>query len=148
LNAAMQIGYALALLLDTPQGDNEAVSQLTIKDVFAVCREKYCSMTGAPIRHLVDENMHKERAMLAQADTKTQVQLVDCNGKPGESDGSDAQVRRSLRLHRKTLRSSRSNCIKLRRICPVNNLLPSQGIKTETFTTDSTTEGIQDASDR
>ncbi len=74
---------------------------MTIKGVLAICRDKYSSINGAPIGRLVDENMRKERAMLAQAsqaDTKTQVPLAYRNGKPGKSDCSyvwiklDAQV--------------------------------------------------------
>ncbi len=73
MNSATQsaIGYVLARLLDTPQleGD-DAVSNLTIKDVFAVCSNTFCSINSAPIGRLVYENMRKQRAMLAQADTK------------------------------------------------------------------------------
>ncbi len=59
--------------------------------MFAACQGKYCNINGAPIGHLVDENMRKERAMLAQANTKAQVPLADSNGKPDNSCGSDAQ---------------------------------------------------------
>ncbi len=88
----LNAGYALAQLLDKPYGDDEAVSRLTIKCVFAVCRDNYCSINGAPIGTLVDENMRKERAVLAQVDTKTQLPLADRNGKPGKSDCVDVQV--------------------------------------------------------
>ncbi len=46
LNSAMQnaVGYARVLLLDTTPGDNEDVPKLTIKQVFAVCREEFCSI--------------------------------------------------------------------------------------------------------
>ncbi len=55
LNSATQnaIGYALARLLDTTTGDRNDVSKLTIKEVFVICREKYCSINGAPIGPLV-----------------------------------------------------------------------------------------------
>jgi hypothetical protein len=96
LNSAMQnaIGYPFARPLDTPQGEDEAVSKLTIKEVFAVCRDKYCSINGAPISRLVDDNLRRERSMfkLAQADTKTKVPFADRNGKPDKSDDSDGQV--------------------------------------------------------
>jgi hypothetical protein len=62
------IGYALSRLLDTTQGDIDDVSKLTIKEVivnFAVCRGN-SNINGAPIGRLVDENLRKERAMLAQ----------------------------------------------------------------------------------
>jgi hypothetical protein len=96
LNAATQsaIGNAVARLLDTSHEDNEADSRSTIKEVFAVSRsrDKYSRINGAPIDRLVDENMRKERAMLAQVDTKVQVPWVDRNCKSGKSDGSDEQT--------------------------------------------------------
>ena len=56
LNSATQnaIGYALALLLDTNPGDDDDVPKLTIKKVFAVCSEKFCSINGTPIGRLID----------------------------------------------------------------------------------------------
>jgi hypothetical protein len=63
-----------------------------MKEVFAICREKFCSITGTPIGCLVDENLHKEHAMLAQAETKTKVPFANCNGKQDKSYGSDTQV--------------------------------------------------------
>ncbi len=97
LNSATQhaIGYALAWLLDPTPGDRDDVSKLTIKEEFGICREKFSSMNGAPIGRLVlDENfkLRKERAMLAQEETKTKVPVSNCNGKPYKSDGSDTQV--------------------------------------------------------
>jgi hypothetical protein len=68
------------------------VSKLIIKEVFTTCSEKFCSINGAPISRLVDENLRKDRAMLAQAETKTKVSFENCNGKPDKSDGSDPQV--------------------------------------------------------
>ena len=55
--------------------------KFTIKKVFAICREKFCSINGAPIGRLVDEYLRKERAMLAQAETKTKVPFANRNGK-------------------------------------------------------------------
>jgi hypothetical protein len=71
LNSAMQNanGFALSRLLDTTPGED--VPKLNIKKVFAICREKLCSINGAPIGRLIDESMRKERAMpLAQRDQK------------------------------------------------------------------------------
>ncbi len=78
LNSAMQnaIGNALTQLLDTTHGDRDNASKLTIKEVFAICREKFCSINGAPICRSVDENLRKERAILAQAETKTKVAKI------------------------------------------------------------------------
>ena len=91
LSSATQnaIGNALAGLLDTTLRDRDDASKLTIKEVFAICREKFCSINGAPIGCLVDENLRKERAMLAQAETKTKVPFANRIGKPDKSDGSD-----------------------------------------------------------
>jgi hypothetical protein len=93
LNSATKnaIGNALALLLDTIHGDRDDASKSTIKEVFAICREKFCSMNGAPIGRLVDENLRKERAMLARAETKTKVPFANRNGKPDKSDVLDPQ---------------------------------------------------------
>jgi hypothetical protein len=91
LNSATQnaIGFALSRLLDTTPGD--AVTKLNIKKVFATCREKYCSINGAPIRRLTDEGMRKERAMLAQAATKSKVPFGNRNGRPDKSDRLNQQ---------------------------------------------------------
>jgi hypothetical protein len=73
LNAATQnaIGFALSLLVDPSPGD--AATKLNLKKVFASCREKFCSINGAPAGRLFDEGMRQERAiitaaMLAQAE--------------------------------------------------------------------------------
>ncbi len=68
------------------------MSRLTIEEVFAICREKFCSINGAPIGRLEDDNLRKELAMLAQAETKTKVPFANRNGKQDKSDGSDTQV--------------------------------------------------------
>ncbi len=39
-------------------GDSNDMSKLTIKEVFAICSEKFCSINGAPIGRLVDEILH------------------------------------------------------------------------------------------
>ncbi len=57
LNTATQsaIGFALSLLLDPSPGD--AVTKLNLKKVFSTCREKFCSINGAPVGSLFDEGM-------------------------------------------------------------------------------------------
>jgi hypothetical protein len=82
-------GFALSQILDPTPGD--AVTKLNIKNVFATCREKYCSINGAPIGRLLDEGMRKERAMLTQAETKSKMPFGNRNVRPDKSDGSDPQ---------------------------------------------------------
>ncbi len=65
--------------------------KLTIKKVFATCLEKICSIIGTPIRRLIEENMRKERAVLAQTETKSNVPFGNRNGRLDESNGSDPQ---------------------------------------------------------
>ncbi len=87
------------------------MSKLTIKKVFTVCREKIGSSNGAPISRLVDENLRKECAMLAQAETITKVPFANRNGVPDKSDGSDTQVAKINKdltlVRREKLRGSR-----------------------------------------
>jgi hypothetical protein len=45
-----------------------------------------------PIGRLIDEGMHKEHAMLAQAEPKGKVPFANRNGKPDISDDSDTQA--------------------------------------------------------
>ncbi len=59
--------------------------------MFTKCREKFCSFNGAPIGSLVDDNLRREHAMLAQAETKTKVPFADRIGKPDRSDSSYPQ---------------------------------------------------------
>ncbi len=84
LNSATQnaIGFALSesRLIDPTSGD--AVTKPNIKKAFATCREKIFSINGAPIGRLIDECMRKERAMLAQAETKSKVPFGNRNGRP------------------------------------------------------------------
>ncbi len=72
MNSASQnaIGYALGRLLDTTPGDSNDLFKLTIEELFIVCLEKFCNINSAPIGRLVDGNLRKERAMLAQAENK------------------------------------------------------------------------------
>jgi hypothetical protein len=48
-----------------------AVTKLYLKKVLATCREKFCSINGAPVGRLFDEGMRQERAMLAHTETKS-----------------------------------------------------------------------------
>ena len=85
-------GYALAQLLDTNPGGDDDVPKFTIKKVFAICREKFCSIDGTPIGRLIDEGMRKELALLAQVEPKSKVLLANRNGLPNNSDSTDSQV--------------------------------------------------------
>ncbi len=58
---------------------------LNLKKVFSTCREKF----GAPVGRLLDEGMQHERAMLAQAETKSKVPFGSHNDRPDKSDGLD-----------------------------------------------------------
>ncbi len=73
LNTATQnaIGFALSRLLDPSPGD--PVTTINLKKVFSTCQEKFCGINGAPVGRLLDEGMRQERAMLAQAETKSKV---------------------------------------------------------------------------
>ncbi len=97
------------------------MSKLTIKEVHNKCREKFCSINGAPIGRLVEENLCKERAVLAQAssDTKTKIPFANRNGKPDKSDGSDKQVAK-IKKELTFAQSSRTNYIKQMRISQRN----------------------------
>ncbi len=83
------IGFALLLLLDPPPGD--VVTKLNLKKVFTTCREKFFSINGAPVGRLLDEGMRQERAMLAQAETRSNAPFGNRNGRPDKSDGLDPQ---------------------------------------------------------
>ncbi len=72
-------------------GDDDDVPKLTIKKVFAICREKFCSINGTPIGGLIDEGMRKKRAV-AQAEPKSKVPFANRNGRPNNSDCTDSQV--------------------------------------------------------
>ncbi len=87
LNTATQnaIGFALSLFLDPTPGED--VSTLNLKKVFSTCREKFCSINGAPVGRFLDEGMRQERAMLAQAEAKSKAPCGNCNGRLDKSDG-------------------------------------------------------------
>ncbi len=91
MNTATQtaIGFALSLLLDTPIGEDVPV--INLKKVFSTCRDKFCSINGAPVGRILDESMRQERAMLAQTETKSKASLGSSNGRTDKSDseGSD-----------------------------------------------------------
>ncbi len=112
MNCATQkaIGNALVRLLDTIYGDRDDASKLTIKEVFTICHEKFCSINGAPIGRLVDENLRKERTMLAQAETylKTKIPFANCTGKNLQF----AKIKKKLTLAQREIASSRTNYIK------------------------------------
>jgi hypothetical protein len=91
LNTATQnaIGFARSRFLDPTPGED--VSTLNLKKVFATCREKFCSINGAPVGRLLDEGIRQERAMLAQAETKTKKPFGNLNGRTDKSDGLDPE---------------------------------------------------------
>jgi hypothetical protein len=93
LNTATQnvIGFALSLLLDPSPRD--AVPTCNLKKVFSTCREKFCSINGAPVGRLLDEGMSQERAvmMLAQAETKNKAPFGNSDGRLDKSDGLNPQ---------------------------------------------------------
>jgi hypothetical protein len=93
LNSATQnaIGCALALLLDTNPWDDDDVPKLTIKKLFAICSEKFCSINGTPIGGLIDEGMLKERALLAQEVPNSKVPFANSNGQSNNSNSTDSQ---------------------------------------------------------
>jgi hypothetical protein len=95
LNTATQnaIGFALSRLLDPSPG--VAVATLNLKKVFSTCREKFCSINGAQVGRLLDEGMRQERAMLAQAETKSKATFGNSNDRPDKSDGLDPQFAKS-----------------------------------------------------
>ncbi len=59
--------------------------------MFITWCEKFCSIHGAPVGCLLDEGMRQERAMLAQAETKSKAPFGNRNGRPDKSDGLDPQ---------------------------------------------------------
>jgi hypothetical protein len=67
------------------------VATLNLKEVFSSCREKFCRIMGAPVGRLSDESMRQERAMLAQAETKSKAPFGNRNGRKDKSDGLDPQ---------------------------------------------------------
>ncbi len=67
------------------------MTKLNLKKVFATCREKFLSINGAPVGRLIDEGMRQERAMLAQAETKSKAPFRNRNGRQDRSDGLDQQ---------------------------------------------------------
>jgi hypothetical protein len=97
------IGFALSRFLDPTPGED--VPTLTLKKVLSTCREKFCSINGAPVGRLSDEGMRQERAMLAQAETKSKAPFGSPNGRTDKSDGLDpqfAKLKKELTLaHRK-----------------------------------------------
>jgi hypothetical protein len=63
---------------------------------------------GALIGRFIDEGMHQERAMLAQAETKSKVPFGQRNGRPDKSDGLDpqfAKLKKKLTLTHREIKS-------------------------------------------
>jgi hypothetical protein len=91
LNIATQnaIGFALSRFLDPTPGED--VPTVNLKKVFSTCREKFCSINGAPVGRVPDEGMRQERAMLAQTETKSKAPFGNRNGRTDKSDGLDPQ---------------------------------------------------------
>jgi hypothetical protein len=58
----------------------EDVPTINIKKVFSTCRDKFCSINGAPVGRILDESIRQERAMLAQTETKSKASLGGRNG--------------------------------------------------------------------
>ncbi len=54
-------------------------------------RKIFCSINGAPAGRLIDEGMSQERAMLAQAETRSKAPFGHSNGRPDKSDGFNQQ---------------------------------------------------------
>ncbi len=79
------------------------MTRLNLKKVFSTCREKFCSMNGAPVGRLL--GMRQERAILAQA--KSKEPFGQRNGRPDKSNGLDQQftkLKKELTLaHREIL---------------------------------------------
>jgi hypothetical protein len=64
LNTATQyaIGFALSRFLDPIHGED--VPTLNLKKVFSACREKFCSINGAPVGRLLDEGSWDKHMMM------------------------------------------------------------------------------------
>ncbi len=67
------------------------MTTINLKKVFFTCQEKFCSINGAQVGRLLDEGVRQERAMLAQAETKSKVPFGQRNGRPDKSHGLDPQ---------------------------------------------------------
>ncbi len=91
---------------------------LNLKKVFSTCRKKFCSINGALVGRLLDESMRQERAMLAQAETKSKAPLGNCNGRPDKSDGLDlqfAKLKKEVTLAQREISNLKNNYTKPRR---------------------------------
>ncbi len=62
---------------------------INLKKVFSTCREKFCSINGAPVGRVLNEGMRQERAMLAQTETKSKTSFGNRIGRANKSDGLD-----------------------------------------------------------
>ncbi len=87
------------------------MTKLNLKKVFTTSREKFCSINGEPVGRLLDEGMRQERAMLAQAETKSKVPFGNRNGQPNKSDGLDpqyAKLKKELTLAQREISNLKS----------------------------------------
>ncbi len=94
------------------------MATINLKKVFSTCQEKFCSMNGAPVGRLLDEGMRQERAMLAQAETKSKDPFGICNGRQDKSDGLDlqfAKLKKELTLAQREILNLRNQ---LHQGCP------------------------------
>jgi hypothetical protein len=66
LNIATQnaIGFALSRFLDPTPGKD--VPTINLKKVFSTCREKFCSINGAPVGRVLDEGMRQDYSNLLE----------------------------------------------------------------------------------
>jgi hypothetical protein len=83
------IGFALSRFFYPTPGED--VPSINLKKVFSTCRDKFCSINGAPVGRVLDEGMRQERAMLAQIETKSKASFGNRNGRSDKSDGLDPQ---------------------------------------------------------
>ncbi len=67
------------------------MTKINLKKVFATCREKLCSINGAPVGRLLDESMRQERTMLAQTENKSKTPFGNRNGRTDRSYALDPQ---------------------------------------------------------
>jgi hypothetical protein len=67
------------------------VPTINLKKVFSTCRDKFCSINGAPVGRVLDEGMRQERAMLAQTEAKSKASFGNRNGRTDKSNGLDPQ---------------------------------------------------------
>ncbi len=105
------------------------MATLNLKNLFSTCREKFCSINGAPVGRLLDECMRQERAMLAQAETRSKAPFGNHNGRPDKSNGLDpqcAKLKKELTLEQREAEEGANACTE-RDIKSQEPTTPSQG---------------------